>query len=176
MIFEIIGWVILILLIPTFIYLFRKARNPNTYQNGLYMTIAVISVIVFILLLLFAISGSFVDNTAKYQFSIVSLRMDSTIRGSFFLGTGTISEEKYYYAYKKTTKGLVLEEIPLIENNCNCNMDSRIYIIETNEISPRYVDETVCEESASLLNWIQNCERTRKLIVPKGTIIREFRL
>jgi hypothetical protein len=169
MILEIIGWIVLILLIPTFIYLLKKSKNKDTYQNETFAICAVFTVVIFIILLVSALAGSFIDDTYKSQFSIVSMSRQNEISGSFFLGTGTIEEVTYYYTYRQEMRGLTLEKIPTIE------VGEKVYIVETNEISPRYVDERICEEKPSALNWIQGCERTRKLIVPRGTIVREFR-
>ena len=169
MIIEIIGWVVIATFILACVYCYKKSKNPETYQDTLFMAVSIMTGIISAIFLLVVLINSFHDNTDKSEFSIVSLERQNEIYGSFFLGTGTIEEITYYYVYRKTSIGLVFEKIPVNK------FGYRVYIVETNDISPRFVDETYCEEDPGFLNWNQECKHTKKLIVPKGTVVREFK-
>lgn len=173
MIIEIILYIVLVLLIGASIYCYKKSKNPETYEDAIYLAGSIFAGVFAFFIFIGIMIGSSHDNTSKSEFSIVSLERQNEVYGSFFLGIGTIKEINYYYVYKKTSRGLNFEKIPIIGGNSAHH--SKVYIVETNEISPRYVEETVCEEEPSMLNWFQGCDSTRKLIVPKGTIVREFR-
>ncbi len=94
---------------------------------------------------------------------IVSVNRESKISGSFFLGCGTVGQTSYYYYYEKIGK-------------------------DTYILGKQPVSETIIVEDggAYLLSriekqddkWGYGCERTvsKELHVPKGTIIKEFRL
>lgn len=170
MIVEIMIYMTLVLCLVASVLCYKKSRNTETYQDELYSAISIMTVLFSIALFSGILFGAFHDNNYKSEFSIVSLEMQNELYGSFFLGTGTIEDVNYYYVYKKTSIGLVFEKI-LVKD-----LGRVVYIVETNDISPRYVVETVCKEEPSMLNWFQDCKSVRKLIVPKGTIIREFRL
>ncbi len=168
MILEIIGWFIFLLFGIGCIY-FAKSFKENDDEDLLFLSW--IFGLITLAILIGIMAGSFYDDTAKKEFSIVSLRAEGKVSGSFFLGTGTIKEDTYYFVYKETSRGLTLEEIRV-----KTDRGSKVYIVEDDDISPRYVDETVCNEKPNLLNWFQDCKHTRKLIVPEGTVVREFRL
>ena len=90
----------------------------------------------------------------EYVCDIVSIRVDNTPQGSFFLGTGSMDNKTYYVYYSKQDKGYKLEKLE-IEN---------AYIIETNEMSPCIYK---IKENHHLKVYY-------KIYVPENTIITSF--
>ena len=107
----------------------------------------------------------------QWDNSIVSLRNNSEMSGSFFLGTGTIGETQYYYYYKDLGDGKYKHDKVAVW---------RTTIQETDTVSPcfeMYEDRFTKDYSwlipeAFALNRPWKCT----LVVPKGTIIKEFKL
>jgi len=95
---------------------------------------------------------------------IVSIRSETTTEGHFSIGTGTIEGVVYYFAYAKGNgPGLKLIKIP--------SKDTQI--VETDRVSPRFCYFT----SFDNMDNYNSCFITlRRLYVPKGTVIREFKL
>jgi hypothetical protein len=109
---------------------------------------------------------------------IVSLRDDSQISGSFFLGSGSIEGDTYYMFYKKISENSFKQDKVRSE---------RVVVEERNDINPRYsYDEGKKERkylyglSAIILDCSCTQEfskvRNRTLTVPEGTIIKQFKL
>ena len=89
----------------------------------------------------------------KHTTTIVSLEKQTLVNGHFTLGFGNIGEDMYYYAYTMIGK----------DNYKLFKIDSdNVVIKETNKEPPKYINDT--------------CKYTKTLIVPKGTITKQFNL
>lgn len=87
---------------------------------------------------------------------IMSISRNSSVEGSFALGTGTIEEESYYFYYYKTDKGIKLGKI----------VADNTYIIETNEITPSIYEIKEANTFSTYTN----------LYVPVGTVMTVYSL
>jgi hypothetical protein len=93
---------------------------------------------------------------------IYSLHDDKEQSGSFILGSGFINENGYYYYFTKNGDTYYKDEV-----------SDKTGIIETDE-TPKLVTITVYPNI-----WYGKCFKIRKshkLYVPKGTIIKEFKV
>jgi len=110
------------------------------------------------------------NETNIKSYNIVSLKTSSSIRGDFCLGTGTIKEIQYYVFYKDL-------------GNDNYRLGririDAVIIKETNTENPQLKWE---ETTNKVPKWIGIDIFKRKdqnnfiLIVPKGTIMQQFKL
>ena len=137
-------------------------------------------VLILLMCLLF-LSGCYDYNIPLNQEAkIYSICAVDSISGSFFLGSGYISSDRYYYFYIEQEGGLVL---------CKSNASDAI-IYETDLLTPKIAIS--CENFALGINYtveefvsrnikynLDDSEihvKSIKLYVPKGTIIKEFKL
>ena len=100
---------------------------------------------------------------------IVSLGVRDKATGSFFLGCGSIGGTSYYVYYRRLADGgLVRDKYPA----------DRVVVYETDKRAPAiegFTSETVSQPN--LWPWsITVNYGGRSIFVPKGTIIREFKL
>lgn len=106
---------------------------------------------------------------SEASFPIVSIERDSLIHGSFFLGTGSIDEVMYYFAYTQLSDGgFYLAKMRI----------SRSIIYETDSAKP-YVRVwwNTAECLTSQFDWGNSPFWKRiEIYVPKNTIIKEFHL
>lgn len=102
---------------------------------------------------------------------IASIERNSESAGTFFLGTGSILSNMYYFAYVDTTNGWFLEKY----------LRNRTYIVE-DESEPRVVTTNYkCfKPITSFLTdrkWYEYYYSRKHIIhVPPNTILREFNL
>ena len=90
----------------------------------------------------------------KYVCDIVSLKVDNSYQGSFFLGTGSLNNKTYYVYYSKCDKGYKLDKLETSES----------FIVETSEITPSIYH---VKETKTLSDYYN-------IYVPEGTIITTF--
>ena len=87
---------------------------------------------------------------------IVSLERNDDINGSFFLGSGHVDSVEYYYFYRQTDKGLLLDKLK----------HSETYIVEDDSRTPcihKIKDEHT---------W----DSYYQIICPLNTVVKEFRI
>ena len=123
-----------------------------------------IIVVLFLALILFGCdNGSYCDWKYKsFKDEIISLKTSNEISGSFFLGCGSIKGETYYFYYNKIKDNIYkLEKSDALET----------IIIEDGNT---YIEYTMSyrECTGEKLGQKENI----KIHVPKGTIIKEFKL
>lgn len=85
---------------------------------------------------------------------IVSLDRSSDMDGSFFLGSGHIDSVEYYYFYKTTDKGLMLDKL----------RHDKAYLVEDNSRTPcvhKVKDKDTWDEYY-------------QIICPENTVVKEF--
>jgi hypothetical protein len=105
------------------------------------------------------------DKKEVVEKNIVSLKADSSIEGSFFLGTGSINARIYYFTYIKEDDSFYLKRLPIRDR---WNKPTRIY--EDNPQIP-FV------KWISVKRWGERPYMTNiEFHVPSGTIIKEFKL
>jgi hypothetical protein len=108
-----------------------------------------------------------------YYLDIVSLKNDNSISGNFFLGSGSIQQEEYYFYFVKAKDGSFYRD--KVEAD-------RTRIVQTANISPRCEWKEITHISnATTKFWIGTGDlfferKDFKLYVPPDTIIENFRL
>jgi len=106
----------------------------------------------------------------SYKQDIVSLNNQLTTEGSFTLGCGTLEGKEYYFYMHKLSDGGYKRGKVSVKN---------VILYETDEISPR-IEWT--EISNDIPEWYGPDivgvmkKKDRKLYIPYGTIIKEFRV
>ena len=90
---------------------------------------------------------------------IISLKDNSTYKGSFFLGSGSIKNEPMFFYYKKVGKGFKLESIPTRKAII-------IYSIESPKVEQiKYISNS---------KWSINPRIRYNIYIPSGTIKTNF--
>jgi|TARA_R110000850_G_C9969713_1_gene465092 hypothetical protein len=137
-----------------------------------------IPIVFSIILLLFIAGGlsfgycTYFEDTQRdveeHDWYIHSLGNDKYMKGDFFLGSGTIEDTDYYFFYVRTQKGM--SRIKRRVNDC--------YIIETDSRRPEIVGlRTVYDDEDKFFKvWFDDSILEYKIYVPKGTIIRDFKV
>jgi len=132
-----------------------------------------------IITLVVAEFGNYYDlckhNIKTEYIEIVSLQPFNSVEGSFVLGTGTIDGKMYYIYMKKESGGYRKGKI----------LADDVLICETNEVSPR-LSWKVLDRKVPTWLWPEfiipifddffKSPRDFVMYVPKGTIIKEFRV
>jgi hypothetical protein len=99
---------------------------------------------------------------------VKSLGNDKYLEGSFTLGSGTIGEVDYYFYYMETSSGYKRLKVRV----------SNTYLVETDSRPPEIVeDKEYVNDSDMFLKHMNNDRVKYKVMyVPKGTIIRDFKV
>jgi hypothetical protein len=144
----------------------------ETYYDGesnFLAPTAVVSCIIYTVLSIF-IWHYYFDETEEiheHEYWIHSLGNDKYLEGEFTLGSGSIEEIDYYFYYINTSKGF---------KRCKTRVD-KSFIIETNDVKPHI--ETVVihyKDEEKFFKTIDGTTNHRVIYVPKGTIIKEFKV
>ena len=171
----------LIILFPIMIRINSKLEDDYNYSQRksgrICFSIVVIYVVVLFGIFYLGIKYSVSDDKVVDQklYDIVSLDRESKIHGSFILGTGSIDDVDYYYYYKKVGESSYkLERARALD----------IVIEESNDVTPQVkVSNKIIRSSfKSFLNPAYkegplnptDEELKNTIVVPKGTIIKEF--
>lgn len=103
-----------------------------------------------------------------HTYYIQSLGNDKYTEGDFFLGSGNINDIDYYYFYVNTVKGMQRRKVEM----------NRTFLIETDTRRPEYVKIFDCYDDEHLFwkTFDDGVEDYKILYVPKGTIIRDFKV
>lgn len=104
----------------------------------------------------------------EHEFYIYSLGNDKYTEGSFILGSGSIDQKDYYFFFVNYTVGMHREKLPV----------SEVYLIEGDYDRPavkgvyrKYKDD------GKFWKIMDDLEpRYYKAYVPRGTIVKEFRV
>ena len=177
MLFWIFVGITALLWILCFIHGFREGRwlgfisggILNGCLDGLYLLMS--AAFVWFLLIFLPLFGYYgTERVWKGSIPIVSLKDSSSIEGHFFLGSGSIKDKTYYVYYKKLsdtqfqmdkieTEGCIIEE--------NSSVEPNVYFEAVYYSCPSWL---------APFGEFRMADRNRKIIVPKGTIIRQFKL
>ena len=141
-----LGLVVLSFITILIIKIARKESYDEIATMGFFTTLA----IMFATVLSIPAFTSIKAVEEKVVYEIYSMRIDSVVSGRFVLGAGSFESKLHYYVLVDGKYGYEIEKI---------NAED-LYIIETDEISPRYTTEKKAWE----FNFIN------RLYVPLGTI------
>ena len=185
MILYIIAAIIPLVLISIMIY--KKWPGEETVIAGLF---SIILSILFSLLIGVIVQGIWFNDkhvvyTPKHE-AIVSLKYNNTgIHGSFFLGSGTIDTERYYYFMLKhldgsfsesrvlATSARIYEDIDSTEHPYV--MRSRFYDVKSSGLKLFVMRPSGLEEIGNG-NKRCKCNINIEIHVPKGTVIQEYQV
>lgn len=102
----------------------------------------------------------------EYIEKIASIKNSYTTSGGFFLGCGTVGEKSYYYYYKIAgNNSYLLEKVPV---------DNTLIIEDCPINKVPFVSYTATYDKGTLK--ILSSKHNIKFHVPKGTVVKEFRL
>lgn len=117
-----------------------------------------ILIIISIAILLSSCNNGGCNKTFKDE--LISLNLDGKTSGSFFLGTGTIDNDFYYFYYAKDKDGFIT-----FNKRYATSYNTRISYIDT---------------SATIKPYVENCvnlaERIVTFYIPRNTIKSEYNL
>lgn len=118
-------------------------------------------------LFLLQIDGKVSFKEWKYYCEIQSIKNDSEINGSFFLGTGSVDEKEYYYYFYKTSGGF----------RRGSKLVSEVLIVENDSLKPQLQRkvETVTSRIGLIKEYTQEVDAWR-IVVPTKTVINKFKL
>jgi len=141
---------------------------------GIIWGLLISGLVIFVSVLPGQIIGACLPNiSTDYYQEIISVNNDNQIN-SFVLGSGYINEVEYYFYFVKTNDGGYIR---------GKIMASNVTIYENNEISPRLQWIKYIPKQEKITKYLFGDLSNRvydnkdyKLIVPKGTIMREFKL
>lgn len=167
-------WIILTVVVIAFIFGYWASGKLWESVGGSLAFGFIAAVLVMIMA---AIASGIPDSVKEkvwYTKNIHSLKdVNSGLEGSFFLGTGSIGSTWYYQAYVNTDDGFHKEKF---EQN-------KTYIKEVDHIKPKVEKYIEVTHNNWFKTWLTGvaisdgcCYTKIILYVPKGTIIREFRL
>lgn len=114
-------------------------------------------------------------NTAVkvYEYPLVAVRDGQGVRGSFFLGTGTVNSHEYYVMFRQHPDGAI-EKI-VLEDDQYCRDRFYIYEIEEDE-EPRVVLYKFTQSTFPEWTIISEPKHEWNMYVPKGTVVRNFKI
>jgi len=147
---------------------FSRHCDTETRAGMSVLTAMVTFLITILVIFIIASAQSKQSNYTSVQ-EICSIRNDDTTEGSFFLGSGSIKETQYYFYYiKNGNSSYYLSKMRAIGTG----------VIEDNDKTPGIYQEMKC---ITFPGWsgFSSCYIERSvpcIIVPKGTIIKEFNL
>lgn len=103
----------------------------------------------------------------KYYCEIQSIKNDSEVNGSFFLGTGSVDEKEYYYYFYRTDGGF----------RRGSKLVSEVLITEDDSLKPQLQRkvEKVTSRTGLIKDYTQEVSAWR-IIVPTKTVINKFKL
>ena len=111
--------------------------------------------------------GPKVPDGEPYSIELVALKDNKAVNGNFFLGTGTIDEDQYYFYLTKTEKGIQQRKL---ENT------SDVYLNYTeNGDTPRIMVQK-CRCADPVINFLALDPTFTEyyIYVPEGSITNEF--
>lgn len=144
------------------IYFSIKEQGPQPFF-GLLVLGSVLITITLVIGSEFMVEHSRADKT--YQ--IYSLRNDSSINGSFFLGSGQINRREYYYMFAKNSRGGYIRNILPI-NECALFQDSNAPYVHYQEIKYRQ------NRWISFVPFYSKEGSIYNIHVPENTIVEKF--
>mgnify|MGYP000630283228 CR=1 FL=1 len=97
--------------------------------------------------------------------NIISLRNNNEVSGSFILGSGRIDEKEYYYTFIKINNDKYKRKKYPVEKSV---------IYETSQNSQKVVEKRKTIDDPLIIGCIS--EEKYILRVPKGTIVKEFKV
>ncbi len=133
----------------------------------------------FILLfpLFFMCEGIFSDTQPttliEEKVEIVSLERGSSMSGSFFLGIGGMGSSQKYYFYRKLKDGTFLLDSVDAENTPLQESNEKPVLVKIKRKWGECKNALYCTKGKG---EISHFAKSYKLIVPKGTILREFKV
>jgi hypothetical protein len=115
----------------------------------------------------FAVGGGLPTERVETRTKLASLRNVDGIGGSFFLGSGQIQSEPYYFYYEGTERGYVLKKIRATDN---------VFVKEEDRKDGElFISEPRCADSLwGFCTLVGNTEKT--FIIPKGSLRQTFAL
>lgn len=159
------------------IWLFiAEIRDYGDIGQGFWclFSISVVALILGLLITLFSCGIAEGSPTEPYgepeTIELIALKDGNEIFGSFFLGSGMINEDQYYYYLIETPKGIQ-------QKNTLVNENVFLHYIENGE-TPRLVKQFMRTSNKFLLFWTCGADAhiESHFYIPKGSLTTEFEI
>lgn len=142
-------------------------------RDGSYVGFGFIGVLLAVLFLLLSSLWSESIPIDKCEYSttdtpIISLHTDAAADGAFFLGTGRVDSDIYYYYMAETDEGYKMGQVRA----------SRVYVRESNEVPP-HLSVMRCTGFTHWYDYLLNIPgHTAQIVlyVPENTIYQHFEI
>lgn len=131
----------------------RKWYQPSSYEH---VRRIIVSCIISVLATFFSVP-TFMCIKARPEtvvYEVLSVKANTDLQASFFLGSGAVNSKLYYYVLVEEEYGYMVKKIST-EN---------LYIIETDEITPRYTTQKLAMEYSFIY----------RLYVPENTVVINY--
>ena len=156
--------------------LFTEIRDYGDFGQGLCYLFGVSLVAFLIGILLTLIGCVFADCSPSEPYGepetieLMALKDGDEIFGSFFLGSGMVEEDQYYYYLIETPKG-IQQQKTLVDENVF------LHYIENGE-TPRLEKQTMRTSNKFLLFWTCGADTYTEshFYIPKGSLTTEFEI
>ncbi|MDR2207164.1 MAG: hypothetical protein LBE36_13530 [Flavobacteriaceae bacterium] len=158
--------------ITTYIIISASLFKVKKFSLGIVVTTFFTSVIItFVITLFFVIIAISIPNDrhnlVEYRYTnIYSLSSHTQISGNFILGSGQIDSETYYYYFKKSGDGYILDKTPTNE----------IVIIENNRQHPALRVAKYERTNKFMLFFFGKHQYSNidAIIIPEGSLIQQY--
>ncbi len=163
-------YILIFLCFAVCLFLFFK-RFPLYWWDIFFFSTLFTIIFSMVLSITILLYSSFLETRliTRQTANIKSIKTESSINGSFFLGSGGFGHNKKYYSYTQYGPGYILQDFPA---------DS--VIVESNSVAPNASWDLVSPKSRSWLypDWLLPYPKYRnyQITVPEGTIISEYKL
>ena len=148
-------------------YTYKNDGNDFEFyiMNGILGTVIGCCVGILFAVIIFAVTP---HDISKERHDLVAIKDGSGINGSFFLGCGTIEDRNYYYYYEKSNDNGYKQQKILVD---------KVVLYEDATDSTAYIEFQHKISKTPYKKWSVNCGCIQtKIHVPKGTIIKQFKL
>lgn len=150
----------------------NKKADMSNLSFICMMTLVIAWFMVIISLYQITDTDSFEINNTKIveAANLVSLEKGLEMQGSFVLGFGTVDTDIVYYAYEE------LETDTYVLRSFKTSSWKVIKLIESDDHRPQYVYKRIigCRKILWVKQFCTSMEHQYELIVPRGTIRRQF--
>lgn len=150
----------------------RKPSFWNLLASEVVMCLTVVLAYIFAALCILVVttgSDSFTHYEKDSEWTIYALNDSSDVKGRFFLGTGSIESNLYYYYIRDTAHGQKIEKVST--SDAYLKYDDRCYV----ERYSRYYNDDL-KTKLLVTRFFDKCDYNSYYVIhiPEGSITNEF--
>lgn len=167
------NWMVSLLVIDVIIFVFWIREGEYfvaPFVFSLMIDLVLVSVLLFATMIFNGYQETYINR--EIETNIVSIKSDSGISGSFFLGCGNIGSDVYYYMYlDKGNNKYNLFKLQA-ENSTIIESDEKPHIIKYRKIAK----PNKFNKYTEFMNEERKGTQFYEIVVPRGTIVTNFKL